>query len=983
MMSSAHAVSNRVSSKKSIGLVALLLFSSLSAIMLAPNAAAAVSGDYEISDTISPRDGIYLSSWDAVSFEVQVKNPGFFYNTQPRGIEMFVCEGDKDESSCFNDREEYGSGSIQPLQIGGVANYTFSKVFYPDGAEGMFTFVYRFIDGDSNTSNDVGIYNFYLTRQLVDVEFSEQNPISQLPGLAEYNGNKILNTDTDYVMDINGISTSCGICGLEADLGWELVDTSGVVRASSTITYTNLPNWGVAPFSRQMPPLNFDSEGVYTLYFGIIGSTGTPSGDMNSFNDLQSIEVIFDDTIDLQITSMFPRNAPLSPDYYYGNDSVEVTISNLGNQTVSEPLVRFTVTDLSEEINSIEDCVPSEILTGSAVSCIFDINHLGDKKLNVFVSEALSEGLDAKPADNVLNVQAQVIAGDINPLILQSNFNSTYNTADNITFSARTDSTAAAPLTFSWWASGIIPLGTGSELTISASSIGLGDHYISVMATDSIGTLESATTLITIFNSTDISTGDWLSGSAVTRTHAKGIATYDYPISGISYGPGPGLEALLRFSIDVVPTTNDPNAGMDWMEFDLNVTELLPDNVPRDSLAVHQLVGYEEADWDPLDTDDFFTLIDNDTLRVRITENMDLLLVGELPPPEIELSTPILTQLPGGKMRLDWNATGDIDNPYFGGWNIYRITSPITASTYFPDPAVTNSQFTWEGLMQGTLSVELDGLANYWIDERELTTGICSSYAIIPTDRAGNPNYLAAKVSLVEGAPGLTCGDAIDPIAEVSSFSSSVIYNNDTACFEMYLDWNRCYELTLSWIWPDNEPDGEITWNLYRIEQKPVDIDLRYIDPIASGLQNVPGERATFTQTGMENDGISPYRTYYYILTPLDSVGNEDTIANSNSGNVKRVYVEDQYWQYNQHRIPEPPPPEEPPYGIEWMGELQDYMEVENFQTAGIVMLLTIIINFIGLPLILKKRKRMKRAIAKRAGDAPADLDEDFQDFFN
>ena len=58
-------------------------------------------------------------------------------------------------------------------------------------------------------------------------------------------------------------------------------------------------------------------------------------------------------------------------------------------------------------------------------------------------------------------------------------------------------------------------------------------------------------------------------------------------------------------------------------------------------------------------------------------------------------------------------------------------------------------------------------------------------------------------------------------------------------------------------------------------------------------------------------------------------------------------------------------------------------MDIENFQIAGMVMLLTIIINFIGLPLILKKRKRMKRVLAKRAGKASEDLDEDFQDFFN
>jgi hypothetical protein len=78
-----------------------------------------------------------------------------------------------------------------------------------------------------------------------------------------------------------------------------------------------------------------------------------------------------------------------------------------------------------------------------------------------------------------------------------------------------------------------------------------------------------------------------------------------------------------------------------------------------------------------------------------------------------------------------------------------------------------------------------------------------------------------------------------------------------------------------------------------------------------------------------------------------------------------------------------PPEPEEPPYGVEWLGELEDYAAIENFQIAGLVLLLTIMINFIGLPLILKKRSKLKRIIARRAKNQPADLDEDFQDFFN
>ena len=52
------------SSKKSIGLVALMVLSSIGGILLAPNASASVSGDYEITNSISPRPDIYMTAWD-------------------------------------------------------------------------------------------------------------------------------------------------------------------------------------------------------------------------------------------------------------------------------------------------------------------------------------------------------------------------------------------------------------------------------------------------------------------------------------------------------------------------------------------------------------------------------------------------------------------------------------------------------------------------------------------------------------------------------------------------------------------------------------------------------------------------------------------------------------------------------------------------------------------------------------------------------
>ncbi len=983
MMSSAHAESTSASVRSSIGLTSLLLLSAFGGILLAPSASAAISGDYEITASLSPIPGNVMTAWDPITLEVQITNSGFFYNTDSRSIEWFICEGTKVASSCFDSREDYGTGIIESITVGQSVNYTFGQTFGSDGNEGPYTLVYRFIDSDTNTSNDFGLYNFNLSQQLVDVSFESQDIISQLDGLAQYDGDLILNTDTDYNMSLDGIVTSCGTCNLEANIGWSLINSVGNEVASQTTTYSNLPSWGQSGFTRDLPPLNFGYEGEYTLHYGLIGSNGTPSGDMNSYNDLQSIDVIFDDTVDLKIDSMFPLNSPGSEQYYYGNDSVSVTISNIGNHTVVEPLVKFTIMSLDDNPEYEEECYPLEIRPGSEEICIFSLNKLGDKKLKVYVTEVPNEGTDVSPSDNIVTSTVEVVAGDINPIIEQSNFYGKYKTADNVTFSARTLSTAPGPLTYSWWSAGIIPLGTGKELQLSASSIGLGDHYISVRVTDSLGDMESTVTSITVYNSTDIRNGNWINGSAITRTHAMADSNYDYPLTGLAYNTGEELEALLRISIDVSPTDGQIDAGMDWMEFDLNLTAIIPDNIPRDKLVVHRLNGFDQKDWDPLEGQNSFELIDNQTMRVHIIENMDLLIVGELAPPEVNSGDLELVLLPDGKMQIDWTPTGDLSNPYFGGWNIYRVTSPISASAYFPDPSTTSSEFLWRGLMQNSLSATLEGESNTWTDNRELETGICTSYAIIPIDRSGEPNYLEAKVSKVDGNPGLTCGDAIDPTSVVIGMTATTSYNNNTSCYEMFLDWNRCYEVTLSWTWPNHEPEGNITWNLYRIEQKPQDVDLRFIEPILMGISNVPGEENVFTQLGTDYDGILPYRTYYYVLAPLDHIGNEYTIANYPSSNVERVYVQEEYWDYNEYRIPEPPEPEEPPYGVEWLGDLQEYMEIENFQIAGMVMLLTVLVNFIGLPLILKKRKRMKRVLAKRAGKQTVDSDDDFEDFFN
>ena len=182
-------------------------------------ASASVTGDYEITDSISPLQNAHYSSWDPIEVQVKISNTGFYYNTQTRNIEWFVCEGAQTENDCFNQREDYGTDSVQPIQIGSDTVFTMSNKFSPNGAQGIHTMVYRFMDSDFNTTNDVLIFTFSLETNLVDVIFEPQNIISQLDNLANYAGKPVLNTETDYVMEVQGLVSSCPSCNLEADLG--------------------------------------------------------------------------------------------------------------------------------------------------------------------------------------------------------------------------------------------------------------------------------------------------------------------------------------------------------------------------------------------------------------------------------------------------------------------------------------------------------------------------------------------------------------------------------------------------------------------------------------------------------------------------------------------------------------------------------------------------------------------------------------------
>ena len=78
------------------------------------------------------------------------------------------------------------------------------------------------------------------------------------------------------------------------------------------------------------------------------------------------------------------------------------------------------------------------------------------------------------------------------------------------------------------------------------------------------------------------------------------------------------------------------------------------------------------------------------------------------------------------------------------------------------------------------------------------------------------------------------------------------------------------------------------------------------LEPVLENIAYTPGDNYQYSENGIDDDSIRPLKTFYYILTPTDQFGNERTVAIYPSPNVERVHIEDQWWEYNQHIIPEP-----------------------------------------------------------------------------
>ncbi len=107
----------RPNSKAGLGLVFLLLFSTLGTLAVTPSASANSSQSLGIASASQPDETKWYSSFGNIEFTVEIYNYAGAPAGLNRGMAWYVCEGDVTSSACKSNYEEKGIiniGNVNP-----------------------------------------------------------------------------------------------------------------------------------------------------------------------------------------------------------------------------------------------------------------------------------------------------------------------------------------------------------------------------------------------------------------------------------------------------------------------------------------------------------------------------------------------------------------------------------------------------------------------------------------------------------------------------------------------------------------------------------------------------------------------------------------------------------------------------------------------------------------------------------------------------
>ena len=963
----------------------IIVLSGLASVNLVEQVEAAPTGNLSINNS-SPTQDSYIPAYSATTFQVSIENHDSTFSNN-RLIDWYVCLGVKVSNSCVASNIDSGEININPIPPGANQSFVSQDLFYPNGLNETLTVVYQFDQFDSNPSDDILVFQINASLQYSDVALDyQENIIDNIPSSVSKDGLIFINNNSNYTIPFSGFANLCGQCNINASIGWQLWDHN-----KSTILKESYRNDNLFPkfsfyksFTTNLPNLSYPVDGNYILVYGIFNSTGNPFNDMVSENNLNTANLLINSQMNLEIKNLNPSHNPSAQTYFYGEKMATVTIANNGNTTAHMVEVEFKITKTGSDTES-QNCIIGTIAPAQELSCLFDVTMSGESvSFETLIPTYINDNQDISPFDNSLQEDAEVIVPQLSSSIIIVDEKEWFTDSENVTVKAQYNPYAATPINISWWYAGVINIGYGDNLHIETSQYGLGSHNFKMIASDSFGNSETIYFNILVYREVSISNTPYYDASAITSIDTMEIIHLSQlPEMFESYNVGNGKSPLLLINLDLIDTATNQSAfdGQNWLEINLNLAELIPDNVNQDSVDFRSLDSFADRNWDYINSE-LITYPSMNTVNIKIFENTTLLLIGTMDDPNIEAHNFSQAQIANGNFELSWDVDGDAENDYILGWNIYQKLVPEFGGTIFPSPYEDYDNLLWDDLTSNTFRQFVTLEQTSWVDLQEIPEGFCASYAIVPVDRKGVSYFSLANVSMDStGNSTFVCGDSTPPATSIMELDHEWNFTNDTDCFNTLKDWSICYQITLSWIWPEGENNE--TWNLYRIEQNPNGIDLSLINPILSDISYDSGEEFSYTENGMDDEQIRPQKTFYYILTPIDEVGNERTVAIYPSENVERVHIQDDWWKYNQHIIPEPEPEPEPPLGNDWLGDFSDNLEQQEFKIAASVTIVILCFGIIMLALIVKRLKRLRKVIgARKRRQAAESMANEFDDFF-
>ena len=730
-----------------------------------------------------------------------------------------------------------------------------------------------------------------------------------------------------------------------------------------------------------LPDVIAPSTGRFLLRAGLISSPG----DMNDWNNMDTMMIYVNDDTDVWIEGIEPargsgqivesggNNNTLYP---LGNNSIKVNVGNIGSMYVN---TSFTLSILDLNGTLLDGPNPCDVVMEpeESASCVFSMPIIGDLILRAEFPSGLDE-LDINPSDNWYEVVVSSRHRPAYPTISYPPEGERFDSGDSILFIGQVSQYSAMPMNFTWRLNYEEVIGYGQ---IISATLPMGEWLITLTTRDAQGQVETGIRNIRVQNRISMVYEPWvLGGESVLDEQVNYVFNEpEYPPSGFDYElvRDAGLSVLRIIDFDIDPSlasVTDP--GIVFTESWVSLTGMIPDGLDRESLQLFRMESKTTTAISELEFPSMYDInIENDTLHIYDTDfsNGIYLIAGDLIPANVGLENLTTIQLPGGSLRLEWEPTGDLDNPYFGGWRVYRRLS-------FPFfwPFQNNSQFQ---SVIGTEVSDIEPHGTFWNDPAPLLDGTCVSYLVMAIDRQGVPDYShGGAVGWNGNSVEWQCGDAAPPHVQVENMGHVVSFNNSSG--------QNIHHVDISWTWPEFGDEDNITWQLYRVDLIPS--DLTWIEPIETDIWGEPGTVGTFHQKEDRfRDGIEKGHIYHYILVPMDDVGNVD--YSPLQGNIETVDVGNQFWDHNSDLIPLPPSEEPPPYGVEWFGEVLDYWGIGVFRTSAMMAFAILLLNIVMLPIIINqtrgvrrrvKRDKRKHQLRQDMLDAE-DMADDLEDIFD